>query len=338
MVWNPEPKELHNHLGVPLSLLSIENRHEYAVIEMGASHVGEIRSLAALARPAAAVVTRIGPAHLAEFGSVENICRAKGELVEAIPKSGVVFLNGDDERVSRLSVRASARVLRVGQNVRNDVVIHDITAENVMTSFRIRNQRFRVPAVGRHHALAAGFAVAVGQEFGLTDEEIADGLATFVAARGRCWSAKIGDWTVIDDTYNANPESMHAACNVLCNWQSPGRRIMVVGDMLSLGPDTAAFHHQLGTTIAESRIDRMIAVGDHASNVVESARKSGMPTSCLGECRDIETAVSLLDLWLSPNDVVLVKGSRAMQMERVVASLRAIAEERTAPPIPIRVA
>jgi UDP-N-acetylmuramoyl-tripeptide--D-alanyl-D-alanine ligase len=137
----------------------------------------------------------------------------------------------------------------------------------------------------------------------------------------------MGGWTVIDDTYNSNPKSMQAACELLRNWTGPGHRVLVSGDMLALGAGTEEHHTQLGRLIAHSGIDRLVALGAQAATVARSAKEAGMDAGCLGACRDLDTLLLLLDCWLEPDDVVLVKGSRGMQMEQVVEELRQLSRQ-----------
>jgi UDP-N-acetylmuramoyl-tripeptide--D-alanyl-D-alanine ligase len=322
------PHNYNNHIGVPLSLCLLHPRHEFAVIELGASRIGEIAELAAMVRPEIAVVTAIAPAHLDEFGSLDNIARAKGELLEAIPESGFAVINGDDEQVRGLARRASCRVLTAGERAHNDVVARRIEIDNEHLRFQVDRSRFAVRAAGRHHLTAAVLTVAVAREVGMDDAEIAAGLQTFRSVCGRCQVLTIGDWTVIDDTYNASPRSMLAACEILRDWRGAHHRLLVTGDMLALGVDSTNYHRELGTIAAHSRADRLVAVGAQAATVAGSAMQAGMDAGCLGACHDLETLAVLLDCWLEPGDVILVKGSRGMHMERVIERLRQLADAR----------
>jgi UDP-N-acetylmuramoyl-tripeptide--D-alanyl-D-alanine ligase len=315
-------------VGVPLSLLEIEPRHEYAVIEFGASHVGEIAALAKMAQPEAAVITTIAPAHLADFGSMEQISIAKGELVEAIPSLGFVALNGDDERVRELASRSACRVITFGEGSDCDVRGRNACVANDRITFDVDGAPFSLRAIGRHHLTAALASVAVGRELGLSDHEIAAGLSRFEAVGGRCHGRRIGPWTVIDDTYNANPASMLAACHALRDWQGARNRWLVLGDMLSLGPNSAAFHRELGRSAAEAGIDGVAALGAFADDVIAAAKAHGMSSGRLGTFRNAETLMATLDCWLETDDVVLVKGSRGMQMEQIVAALNQLAARR----------
>jgi UDP-N-acetylmuramoyl-tripeptide--D-alanyl-D-alanine ligase len=316
------PENYNNQVGVPLSLLAMEPEHEFAVIELAASHEGEIAGHAALAAPEVGIVTSIAPAHLAEFGSIESIVRAKSELVAAIPESGFVVLNGDDARVSGMASRAACRVITIGQSRDFDVVAADVNATNETLSFQVDGSDFVVRVAGRHHLTSALACVAVGREVGLSDDEIARGLKAFVAVAGRCQVSQVGPWTIIDDTYNANPGSMQAACELIGAWRTTNCKWLVLGDMLSLGSRTAEFHRELGTIAAQARPDGMIAFGEQASAVAQAAVAAGFDRGRIGACHDLTTLFLLLDCWLEPGDVVVVKGSRGMKMEAVIEELK----------------
>ena len=319
------PHNFNNHVGVPLTLLSIHSEHEFAVVELGASRVGEIGRLARIAEPEIGVLTAIGPAHLDEFGTIEDICRAKGELLESLPASGFAVINGDDERVRGLAARAACRVLLAGSRVNNDVVARGIEVQGEYLRFQVDRSKFIVHAAGRHFLTSAVLSVAVGREIGMRDAEIAAGLQNFRPVAGRCQVLTIGPWTVIDDSYNANPASMQAACELLRDWRGGNQRVLISGDMLALGQNTDDYHAAFGSDVARIGVDRLIAVGAQAALVARSAKESGMDAGCLGACRDLDTLTVLLDCWLEPGDVILVKGSRGMHMEQVIARLKELA-------------
>ncbi|QDT55007.1 UDP-N-acetylmuramoyl-tripeptide--D-alanyl-D-alanine ligase MurF [Caulifigura coniformis] len=321
------PANFNNHVGVPLSLLEISPQHEFAVIEMGASGVGEIADLARIAAPEAAIMTSVAPSHLEKFGSLDAIEQAKGELVEAIPHDGFVVLNGDDARVRSMSARANCRVILVGEGTHNDLRPERVHALNDLLLITVSGVEFQLPAIGRHHVLAALACIAVAREIGLSDAEIDRGLKQFQPVGGRSRKLDVGPWTIIDDTYNASPASMAAACESLRNWQTAGRKWLVLGDMLELGADSAAFHRQLGDLAARSQIDGVIATGEFAGDVISAARAAGMQGGQLAICRDLSTVLLHLDCWLAPGDVALVKGSRGMRMEQVIEQLKSRAEE-----------
>lgn len=320
----------NNYLGVPLSLLQLNSQHEFAVIEIAASQVGEIEDLASIAQPEVGVITTISPVHLDEFKTLEAIIQAKGELLEALPESGFAVLNGDDHLVRQLAERASCPVIFVGEQTHNDLVAQWVRVENGWLRFNIESSEFDVPVVGRHHITSAIAAVAVGRQIDLSDDEIAAGLRMFEPVSGRSELLRIGPWIVINDTYNASPASMQAACHALRDWSTNNKRILIAGDMLELGPESVEYHRQIGQLVAQLGLHQMIAVGTQAASIAGTAKEHGMDAGCLGVCSDAETARLLIDCWLEPGDVVLVKGSRELQMEQFITYLEDLAKSRSA--------
>jgi UDP-N-acetylmuramoyl-tripeptide--D-alanyl-D-alanine ligase len=316
------PKNYNNHFGVPLSIFAIEPSHEFAVLELAASRRGEIRELAGIAAPEVGVVTAVGTAHLEGFGSEENILNAKAELVEALPASGFAVLNGDDPRTRSLATRARCPVILAGEGSHNNLRAANVTVRKNRLGFEVDKTRYEVPATGRQHITAALSAIAIGREVGLSPAAIAEGFANFKPAPGRCQVDEIGTITVINDTYNANPTSMQAACRLLSDWIGGTKKLLITGDMLELGPRTAAFHHELGKAAAAAGIDHLLVLGRQAEHVVRGAREAGMESHRLAECGSLESLLAVLDCWLERGAVLLVKGSRGMQMERVVEWLR----------------
>lgn len=322
------PRNYNNQFGVPLSLLQLSADHDFGVFELGASQVGEIADLAEVARPEIGVITAIGPSHLEEFGAYEAIIETKAGLLDKLPPEGFAVLNGDDRNVRNLASRAPCPVILVGEKSHNTLLATDVAVENHQLTFSVNDDRFCVPASGRHHLTAALIAIAIGRHIDMTAAEIQRGLDTFQPESGRCEVLQMGDWTVINDTYNANPISMSAACRTLKDWQTTGKKILLIGDMLSLGEWSHDFHHLLGQEITRSAIDRVIAYGPQAAIVAGSAKKNGMDAGCLGVCRDAETVRLLLDLWLGPQDVILLKGSRGMKMEQFLTEVQRLTEVR----------
>lgn len=324
------PRNYNNHVGVPISLSRLERDDRFAVLELAASGAGEIAALAALARPAIGVITCIGDSHLAGFGSREGIARAKSELLSALPADGLAVL-GDDPWLRRLARASAAPVMWVGCSAGCDLIAHDVRSDLGRLSFRLGRSEFRVPVWGRHHLIAALAAVAVGRHLGLADSEIADALAGFEPVPMRCQMLDVRGATVINDAYNANPTSMRAALELLRDFDAPGRRIAVCGDMLELGEEAPVLHWQMGReAVATSHVDLLIACGDYARHVVAGARAAGLPTQRAIPCRRADDALPYLGQAVVPGDVVLIKGSRAMAMERLVAALEEYPKRRTA--------
>ncbi len=332
------PKNFNNHIGVPLSLLEIAREHDFAVLELAASRRGEIRELANIAQPEVGILTNIGPAHLASFGSIETVAATKAELLESLPLSGFAVVNGDDSRCRSAVTQARCHAITVGVGTDNQLRATAIETDAHSVRFRVDGATYRIPAIGRHHVAAGLAAIAVALEVGAKPADIAEGLAKFVPVAGRCQVMQRHPFAVIDDTYNANPNSAEAACRLLAEWNSGGRRILVLADMLELGTESVRWHRAIGETAARLGLDGLVAVGRHAGDVLAGARVAGMQFEQMAHCDELDVVGTVLDCWLEPGDVVLVKGSRAMRMERVVERLIAHTnfQENTAPCVSTR--
>ncbi len=321
-------KNFNNTIGLPLTMLDIEHQHEFAVLEMGAGRVGDIRELADIARPEVGVVTAIGPAHLASFGSLEAIIRGKGELLEALPTSGFAVLPGDDPILRQMADRAPCPVIFVGEGDDNHLQATRVRASFEGLRFEVDGCEFDVPVFGRHHLTNVLCAIAIAREIGVSTQSLIQGLSYFRPVEGRSFLKTIGSWTVIDDTYNASPKAVVAACEMLRELEMPGigQRILVLGDMRELGSSAASEHEQIGALAAKLKIDLLLACGEHADDFAHGAERAGMDRHRIAAAPDIETAKAVLDCWLEPGDAILVKGSRATRMERIVDWLAERAE------------
>ncbi len=319
------PGNQNNEIGLPLSLLRLTESHECAVLEMGFYVPGEIAQLCRIARPQVGVVTNISQVHLERAGSLEAIAAGKAELVESLPPGpeGTAILNFDDELVRDMARKTQARVFTYGFSPEADLWASDdegLGLEGVRFVLHYGPESFhvRVPLLGRHSVQTALRAAAVGLVEGMRWEEILHGLQSsqsqlrLVAVQGP------GGSLLLDDTYNAAPPSVIAALNLLS--ELDGRRIAVLGDMLELGDYEERGHRLVGMRAAEVA-DRLIAVGDRAKWIAEEALKSGMQSSQVATVEDSQTAIEMLREEIGLGDVVLVKGSRGMRMDRIVSTL-----------------
>lgn len=324
----------NNEVGLPLTLLRLGPEHDVAVLEMGMYVAGDIALLAALARPKIGVVTAVRSSHLSRAGSLDAIERGKRELVEALPRDGTAVLNADDPRVNRMREYTSAHVMRYGfaQAV-------DVAAENIESlgeqgmRFRLRlpdltRAEVRTPALGRHSVHNALAAAAVGFAAGLATEEIVRGLERGFSAPHRTQLLRAGEWRILDDSYNAAPDSMAAALELLSTL--PGRHVAVLGEMLELGEGSDEGHRRVGALAAELA-DRLVAVGAGARRIAKSATANGMPAAAVEQVPDREAAIALLASELRPGDSILVKASRGMELDLVVDALVAAAGGEAAP-------
>ncbi len=321
------PRNFNNHLGVPLSLLELQQGDEFAVIEIGASGPGEIRALSSIAEPEMAVITRIAPCHLRRFQSLQTIQREKARLIAALPEDGVAFLNNDDPLVSELRNCTRARVVTFGTTGSPDVLATSVVADNGRLKVTVDGVEYIVPVCGRHNASSVLAAIAVGMEIGVPAEKIQEGLKKFQPEAGRCVVAQVGAWTVIDDTYNSSPASVSAAIHTLEEFSDCHHRVLVLGDMLDLGDQAADQHYGIGASLASSAVDHIAVMGEFAADVVEGFRASGGDLNRISEFEDLNTLTSMLDCILSDDDAVLIKGSRATQMERVIQQLQSLNEQ-----------
>ena len=324
------PRNYNNHVGLPLSMLQMEPDHHFAVLEMGASGPGEIARLAALCRPTIGVITHVGDSHLGGFGSRQGIADAKAELLDALPTDGYAIL-GEDPWLKRMRNRSAARTIMVGRGSECGLIAKEVVLGQGALSYIVRDVSFDVPVWGRHHLTAAMAATAVGLELGCTLEEAAHALTTFRTVPMRCEVTQVREATIINDTYNASPTSMLAALELLRDFDTRGRRIVVVGDMQELGDEAAAMHRQLGEqVVTRCGADLLIACGQYAPYVVAGGRAAGIPANRSLVCRTAEEAMPHLGQAILPGDVVLVKGSRALGMERIVQAMQTYPQRRTA--------
>ncbi len=316
---------LNNEIGLPLTVLSLGPEHEAAVLEMGMYVGGEIRELAAIGQPRIGVVTAVQPVHLSRIGTIDDIERAKGELVEALPSEadgGIAVLNVDDHRVARMRARTRARVVGYGFSATADVGAADIRSagfDGMRFTLRLPNDRTipaQVPALGRmavHNALAAA---AVGSAAGLGADEIVAGLTGGWSAPHRATIVRAGDVTLVDDAYNASPGSVRAALELLSGL--PGRRLAVVGEMLELGSAHVEGHESVGQAAAAAGLAALVVVGAGARPVADAARLRGMPAEDVVLVDDRNEAAEALLARVRPGDVVLVKASRGVELDRLV--------------------
>jgi UDP-N-acetylmuramoyl-tripeptide--D-alanyl-D-alanine ligase len=324
------PRNYNNHVGLPLSMLLMEPSHDYAVLELGASCAGEIAALAETCRPTIGVITQIADAHLAGFGSRFGVAEAKAELLAALPPDGHAVV-GDDPLLRRLAACSPAPVSWVGRGVDCDVLATDVRSTGGRLCFVVEGHRFTVPVWGRHHLTSALLAVAVSRLLGLELEEIAAALEQFEPIPMRCEVTRLRGTTIINDAYNANPNSMQAAFELLRDFDAPGKRIVVCGDMAELGVEAPRYHHRMGAEVVTvCGADLLIACGEYAYEVVTGARAAGMSRSRSIPCQTPGDAVPFLRSMMAPGDVVLVKGSRWLNMERLIEALQQQPQRRSA--------
>jgi len=309
----------NNEIGLPLTLLNLTSEHQAAVVEMGMRGKGEIKDLANIAQPTIGVVTNVGESHIERLGSLAAIAEAKAELVEAIGETGLVILNSDNAYVSAMSAKTAARILYYGLGGEADIRAKDIISRDGGTRFICcaGQQEFPVQLTvpGRHNVYNALAAIAVGLEIGLTSGEITKGLLQFTSGTMRLHIEQRGDYTIINDAYNASPLSMAAAVDTLSEVAS-GRKIAILGDMLELGEFAEEAHCALGRKLAQHKVDAVVTVGTLARFIALGAQQTGV--KLVMPCEDHAKAQAVIKEIIKPGDTLLIKGSRGMKMEKML--------------------
>jgi UDP-N-acetylmuramoyl-tripeptide--D-alanyl-D-alanine ligase len=314
------PGNLNNEIGLPLSILKLSSGYQRAVLEMGFYVPGEIAFLCDVAQPQVGVVTNIGTVHAERAGSQENIFIGKSELVQSLPEDGIAILNFDDPWVRKMEEKTHAQVFFYGLSSEADLWADNVEGQGLEgIRFRLHYKRetlhVRVPLIGRHSVHTALRAAAVGLVEGLTWQEIFGGLnqghtqLRLVAVRSKTGAL------ILDDTYNASPESMLAALNLLD--ELDGRKIAVLGDMLELGQYERQGHEMVGLRAAQVA-GILLTLGERAHMIAEAARRAGLKKSSVIEFEELEQIIDWLNENLSKNDSVLIKGSHGLHMDRIV--------------------
>jgi UDP-N-acetylmuramoyl-tripeptide--D-alanyl-D-alanine ligase len=324
-------KSYNNHIGVPLTLLSAAGDDEYLVVEIGTNAPGEVAALAKLTAPDIAVITSVAGVHLEGLRDLQGVAQEKASLLDHVRQGGFAAVNADEPLLEdELPTSPKFKLIRYGHRSDADLRLTDVAVEPEGLRFKI-NGRFDVslPVMGRHNALNILAAVAVGRRFGLADDEIIERLKNFSLPSMRLQRETHSGVTFINDAYNANPASMEAAVDVLDEMALTGRRILVLGDMRELGEQTDRYHEHLGRHVGQRKADYLVAVGVQAERVTAAARL-GRPTLKTWCYPDSDGAGRAIINLTHPGDVVLVKGSRLLKMERVVDHFRRHAERTDA--------
>ena len=313
---------LNNHLGVPFSILRADSSHDVGVFEIGMNHAGEIAPLAAMARPDIAIITNVGSAHIEFLGTREAIAQEKGMLAEAVGGNGTVILNADDAFTPSIASRTRARVMTAGLQG-GDVRATDLEQLSEGIKFRLHATgqcvEAELPVPGEHMVRNALLACAAGITLGLSLEECASGLRALKLTAGRLTQKTFGGIRILDDTYNANPDSMGAALVTLARMPVAGRRIAVLGGMGELGKESEPGHRSVGEVAGREKIGCVITVGETARWIADAAESSGVGSVI--RTADAEEAVRTLRGIAQPGDTVLVKASRSARLERIVQAM-----------------
>ena len=315
----------NNDIGVPLTLLRLREAHEAAVLEVGSNHPGELEPLLQLIRPRYGVLTSIGREHLEFFGDIEGVIEEEGALAEALPPDGCLFVNGDIEGLESIRARCRATVVTVGAGDGCDWRIAGIVLDDEGTTFELISPKgdwsgaYRVNLLGHQNARNAALAIALAAELGLSREELDQGLQCCRPASMRMEMQTLGGVRIINDAYNSNPDSLLAALETMGSFPVGGKRIAVLGDMAELGQASESAHVEAGQLAARLGLNGRVTVGQWADTTVRAAQEAGLANVAAFD--DVKVAGQALAKKLEPGDVVLIKGSRAAKMERIIEAL-----------------
>ena len=316
----------NNDIGVPMTLLRLDQSHQAAVLEAGTNHPGELAPLVKIIQPKLGVITSIGREHLEFFGDETGVAREEGWLAELLPADGRLFLHGDSPWADAIAARAKAKVVRMGFGAKNDWRATRVRLDKNGATFQVvapqpeYSGEYRVNLLGRHQVVNALLAVGVGAEHGLERAEIQRGLVACQPPKMRMQFWEAGGVRVLEDCYNANADSMRASLETLCDLPLQGRRVAVLGDMAELGAHTAAAHAEIGRQAAELKIGQLFTVGKNSAITAQAARDAGLTRVI--EFGEVEAAVRAVKNFLKPGDVVLLKASRSSRLERIAETLR----------------
>jgi UDP-N-acetylmuramoyl-tripeptide--D-alanyl-D-alanine ligase len=320
---------LNNNYGLPLQLLRIEAEHDYAVVELGMNHIGEIAALARIATPDWGVVTNVGMAHVESFADGQaGIARAKFELVESLPATGVAFLNCDDPWVSQFGRDFAGRAVYFGKGPCADPQILEVAEDADGLEIRYRagddERQLALKLVGAHNALNAMAALAVAREAGVDPAAAAAALTTLAPGDKRGETLTLAGATILNDAYNSNPEALRSMIRTLAA-RPAERRILIAGEMLELGEHAPTLHAECGKAAAEAGIDLVVGVRGNANHIAAAACMAGVPSLYLP---DAQTAGQWLAENLRAGDVVLVKGSRGVRLEQAIETAKELVAAR----------
>jgi UDP-N-acetylmuramoyl-tripeptide--D-alanyl-D-alanine ligase len=322
-LWSPG--NFNNRIGLPLTLLMLKPEHERVVLEMGMNEPGEIRELTRIAQPQVGALLNVGPAHLERFASVEAVAEAKGEMLEVMPRESVFVYNRDDPRVRALAERWEGPRTSFGFSTEASIRLIDAqesgSAQKIRISVHGSEVATEIHLPGRHNLTNALAAVALSSALGATPEAVEEGLARFQTMQGRFSVRMYEDFTIVDDSYNANPASMGSALETLREVSGDADRILVLGDMLELGAFSEEAHRELGRKAARTGPALLCVTGDYSRWVVQGAGEEGVPEERIVLFEDVKTVAQEILARMKGGEWVLIKGSRGMALERVVEEL-----------------
>ena len=319
-VWKTQGN-FNNEIGLPLTVLQLKEEHEIAVLEMGISDFGEMHRLSEIAKPDICVLTNIGQCHLEFLGDRDGVLKAKTEIFDFMNPEGKIFVNGDDDKLITLKEKWQDKIITFGRDRENDIFASGEISRGLLGSVadvkgKITIDQIQIPLPGEHMVLNALAASAVADFFGLTSEEIKEGMKYVKAVSGRSNIISFGDFVLIDDCYNANPVSMKAAIDLLQS--ANGKKVAILGDMFELGEEERKLHYEVGKYTA-GKTDLLICIGNLAKFLYEGALEEKQETADIIYLTEKEEVYSLLKEKIMPQDTILLKASHGMGFSDIVS-------------------
>lgn len=319
----------NNEIGLPLTIFGLNQSHEVLVVEMGMNNFGEIHNLSQIARPDIAVITNVGDSHIENLGSREGVLKAKAEIVDGMTQDGILIVNGEDEMLSQ--IKDEQTLITYGHSEKHPFFVQNVETigtKGVSATFNtpLSVIDLMIPVLGRHMIDNALAAIAVAQKLQLTDSQIKAGFELYKPTKMRMDLKRAqNNVTIINDAYNASPDSMKAALDVLADIPNMKRRIAILGDMFEMGEHAEALHREVGRYIGENQVaDLLITVGDMSSFIQEEAVECGMSHDQTLHFKNQENLTWQLKNLISPGDLVLVKASRGMKLEKTVDEIEKV--------------
>lgn len=317
------PKSFNNDIGVPLTILPADPTQDYLVLELGTNHPGEIKVLTGMAQPDIAVITNCGAEHLEFLGDLMGVRRENASIIGGMNDKGLLIVNGDDPDLLAAVSPFKGKMFKFGFEPTNDLFATDIQCDESGTRFLLNGRReVFVPMLGRHTAANSLAAIAVGRAMRMSEEEIIAAIAVAQGPDMRLQLHDVGDnIMLLNDAYNANPNSMRAALETTANLRPRGRRIAVLGDMRELGKSSERYHREIGECAAKCGLDLLGCVGNQGAIIAESAERAGMPPESVYRFSDAAAAASEVARWLREGDLILLKASRGIHLEMVAQAI-----------------
>jgi len=318
----------NNLIGMPLTVFRLDKEHKIAVLEMGMNAKGEIRRLAQIARPDVGLITNVTAAHLEKLHTVEGVAEAKGELFEVMAGRGIAVINDEDPWVKKLGARYGGRTITFGMQNTSDVQFRhmestNLSATDLTLSVMGKECTIRLPLPGTHNVMNAMAAIAIGVAMGIDLDIMLSRITEFHPMAMRFERVQLANGVcLVNDSYNANPQSMKAAFRTVGSAKRAGRFVAVLGDMLELGEQSASLHREVGSAAVESGVERLFLFGNFANEMARGAHDRGFDYSHIHQYQDVDQLEREVEMEICAGDVVLVKGSRGMRMERIVEYLK----------------